>query len=218
MMTKHYAASLVLTLLIAPRCLADVKLSGEWVGRDDDLETRLIFKPDKTVRSFAKDGGMSGTYSVDYSKTPYHFDIRWSIDGEDLQLAAILEFKGNDEIRISAAGFNKERPKDFTGKVCVLRRVAAKMSEQGLLRVGEIAIVGNDLTKNESIRRYLSIYPGQILPTKEELLKIEIELLMKFHRRFDLDAGERPRIEIQDGTGEFRDVVIAFPEKTRKKK
>jgi hypothetical protein len=217
-----YVASLILTLLTASFSLAaEDKLCGEWVAKEDDVDIRVIFAPDKTVRSVAKDGTMSGTYSVDYSKKPCHLDICWTIDGERLNVQAILEFVSNDEIRIATPGLSDQpRPKDFTGKVGILRRASTKLFPQDASgpRVGEILVVGNEETKTGSVLRYLPLYPGQILPTKEELLKIEIELLMKFHRRFDLDGGERPRIEVQDGTGEFRDVVVTFPEKTRKKR
>jgi hypothetical protein len=87
------------------------------------------------------------------------------------------------------------------------------------IRVAAIYIEGNVVTRDQSIHDELKFYPGQLMPSEADLLKAEIRLLMKFHKRFDLDAGKRPRIEVlpADFETDFRDVRVSFPEKERKR-
>lgn len=96
----------------------------------------------------------------------------------------------------------------------------ADLSEAEPPRVGQVFIEGNVKTKDNGIREELELYPGQRLPAEAELLKAEIRLLMKYHKRFDLAAGKRPRIKVLPPPDEetmFRDVWVSFPEKPRKK-
>lgn len=87
-------------------------------------------------------------------------------------------------------------------------------------RVGLITLTGNTVTPDGDILDLLGLYPGGGLPDEAGLLRLEMKLLLAFHRRFDLDAGQRPRIELapNDLDSLFRDVVVTFPEKGSKPK
>jgi len=82
-------------------------------------------------------------------------------------------------------------------------------------RVGRVILVGNARTKDRAILQELpALRPGGLLPSEADLLRGEIRLLVKYHTRFDLDAGKRPFIEalpVTEGSV-FRDVRVSFPE------
>jgi hypothetical protein len=82
-------------------------------------------------------------------------------------------------------------------------------------RLGAIFISGNVRTPDCSIRDTLELYPGMVLPDEATLLRIEIRLLMRFHKRFDLAAGKRPTLKVlpREGDSQFRDIEVQFPEK-----
>lgn len=94
--------------------------------------------------------------------------------------------------------------------------VAAPAAEP---RVGRVIIEGNVVTKDSLILEEFPFRPGQLLPDEAKLLKVEIRLLMKFHKRFDLDGAERPTIQVLENefASEYRDILIRFPEKGPKK-
>lgn len=88
-------------------------------------------------------------------------------------------------------------------------------------RVGTITIEGNVRTEDAAILRFLpGVYPGGVLPSEAERLRIELRLLTAFRRRFDLDAGRRPELIVlpNELDSEFRDLKLVFPEKGPKKK
>ncbi|HEX4607829.1 MAG TPA: hypothetical protein VH092_06445 [Urbifossiella sp.] len=80
-------------------------------------------------------------------------------------------------------------------------------------RVGSIMIVGNSRTADRDILRELNVLPGQRLPDATDLRKAEIRMLLKFHRRFDIDGGKWPVVEVIANESAFRDVRISFPER-----
>ena len=86
------------------------------------------------------------------------------------------------------------------------------------IRVGEIRLSDNVVTKSRAIRNALDddLCNGQRMPSEADRLKIEIRLLMKFHKRFDLDAGKRPQIVVlPDPMSRYWDVEVRFPEKAK---
>lgn len=85
-------------------------------------------------------------------------------------------------------------------------------------RVGRVIMVGNTRTTDRAVLQELpALRPGGPLPGEADLLRGEIRLLVKYHRRFDLDAGKRPAVEVlpaTDGTM-YRDIRVSFPERER---
>ena len=86
-------------------------------------------------------------------------------------------------------------------------------------RIARITYAGNQRTADERIGDVLELYPGMLLPDEAGLLRAEIRLLMRFHKRFDLAAGKRPTIRVlpRYGDSPFRDIEVRFPEKSPKK-
>jgi hypothetical protein len=81
-------------------------------------------------------------------------------------------------------------------------------------RVGRVLIVGNTRTADRDVLRELQAVPGQPVPSATELRRVEIRLLLKYHRRFDIGGGKWPTVEvIREGDSEFRDVRVSFPER-----
>jgi hypothetical protein len=87
-------------------------------------------------------------------------------------------------------------------------------------RIGNIYIIGNVQTGHGPILDVLKLYPGTLLPDTATLLRTEIRLLMRFHKRFDLDAGKRPTLKVlpRQGNSPYRDIEVHFPEKAPTKK
>ena len=84
-------------------------------------------------------------------------------------------------------------------------------------RVGRVVLVGNGWTSDRAILRQVPVFPGEPLPGEAELLRAEIRLLVQYHRRFDLDAGKRPTVEVLpaiDGSA-YRDIRVSFPERKK---
>jgi hypothetical protein len=95
----------------------------------------------------------------------------------------------------------------------------ADKSEPQSQRIGYIFVVDNLRTKQLAILQELTaLYPGGKVPGEADMLRSEIRLLMKYHKRFDLDNGKRPTIQVKARKDDsvFCDIVVSFPEKERK--
>lgn len=81
------------------------------------------------------------------------------------------------------------------------------------LRVGAIQIYGNIVTSNSKVQEALAIFPGQRLPSDEDLKWAEMRLLVAYQKRFDLINHVRPRVIVRPTSGsDFLDVWVIFPE------
>jgi hypothetical protein len=81
-------------------------------------------------------------------------------------------------------------------------------------RVGQIIVYGNVRTERDTIEKELGFAPGERMPSEADRLKAELRLLMKFHKRFDLDAGKRPQILVIGNLhNKYWDVEVQFFEK-----
>jgi hypothetical protein len=81
--------------------------------------------------------------------------------------------------------------------------------------VGEIVVIRNDRTEIQSILDRILIHSAdKVRPWK--LVTSECLLLFQHFWKFDLHAGKRPRIRLEDvsGSTKFRNVVIDFPERS----
>lgn len=97
----------------------------------------------------------------------------------------------------------------------ILFAVALALAPSEGDRVGHITIEGNRKTADAAILPMVDLRPGALLPREADLLKAEIRLLMEHHKRFDLDGGHRPTIQVlpRSSGSVFRDVVVRFPER-----
>src|SRR5262249_13366219 len=104
------------------------------------------------------------------------------------------------------------KQQDFTtgpGEVAVHYEV----QERPPIRVGEIRVVGNDVTKENVIRRQIPLYPGQIL-TFPDLRLAEKKLAQLNIFEVNPATGVRPTVTVIDpeGPGEFKDVLVTVNE------
>jgi uncharacterized protein (TIGR03067 family) len=96
------------------------KLNGSWQsteivngGNKSDLEVTLKFDGDKVTVTIKDKDAITGTYSIDPSKTPATIDLNLEKDGNALKVLAIYEVKG-DELKIChTQGEGSDRPTSF---------------------------------------------------------------------------------------------------------
>lgn len=83
-------------------------------------------------------------------------------------------------------------------------------------RVGQIIVLGNEMTPTSRILGRVPVYPGQVFPSRRELKTVEERLQKEFRATLDLTEGKSVRLELIDTGDSFRDLVIHFPEKKRR--
>ena len=79
------------------------------------------------------------------------------------------------------------------------------------VKVGEVIIVGNEVTQDRVIREAVGLYPGQVL-RPEDLRTAEKNLERLGIFEIDPARGIRPTVTVLDGDGEFRDVMVRVTE------
>ena len=90
-------------------------------------------------------------------------------------------------------------------------RVQYVVEDHPQSKVGEVIIVGNDVTKDRIIRRMLGVYPGQLLQYPE--LKIAESQLARLNIfESNPEQGTRPSVQALDSPGEFKDVLVKVQE------
>jgi RNA polymerase sigma factor (sigma-70 family) len=108
-----------------PKSVDEAKLHGEWICEQDNVHFSIIFGPDKSIRRIIENrddkADVRGTYSVDWSKTPYHLDFKW---GRFPVGKTIMEFTRDGKLRIELGGSADldVRPKAFSDETWVLTR------------------------------------------------------------------------------------------------
>ena len=100
---------------------SDAKLVGTWVSQREGDTVLMIFGA-KTVQMKVGDERGTGTYSVDWTKSPVALDIDWGSRGK---VTTIIELKGN-VMRMENAEPGAARPKELTGRAATFKRERAK--------------------------------------------------------------------------------------------
>ena len=112
------------------KSLDEQKLHGEWIDNENG-KISLIFGPDKAVRLIRENGFAgfgpykenAGTFSVDWTKNPYHLDLNLVVENVKLPaMRTIMVFIESGKLRIEAGGGDEARPKAFTDKAVVLTK------------------------------------------------------------------------------------------------
>lgn len=78
-------------------------------------------------------------------------------------------------------------------------------------RVGQILILGNDITQDSVIRRAISLYPGQFL-RQRDLRAAERNLMRLGIFKIDPVNGIRPTVTVLDDDSEFKDILVTVQE------
>lgn len=108
-------------------------------------------------------------------------------------------------------GVREEHPEPEPGKGVV--HVHYQIVEAPQMRVGEVKIIGNTVTRDNVIRREIPLYPGQILEyPMVEAAKDNLNRLGIFKN--EPQNGLQPTIEILDAQGDspFKDLLVSVQE------
>jgi outer membrane protein insertion porin family len=150
-----------------------------------------------------------------------------SFPGE--QLSSIVQAKAGEFYNDNVVGNDVKNMTDYAGwrgyQVKVDKNLSLVPNEPGVInvqytvneqapaKVGQVIIVGNDVTQDRVIRRVLGLYPGQTLRYPE--LRIAERDLARLNI-FDVNAeqGIRPTVEAlpSPDDSEFRDVLVTVKE------
>ncbi|HEV3436356.1 MAG TPA: sigma-70 family RNA polymerase sigma factor [Gemmata sp.] len=103
----------------------DEKLYGEWIFKEEQITLCMIFKPDHSLQIIS-DSDLRfpqpndvGTYSVDWSKTPYGLNIKL---GDLPGGQTIMEFTEAGKLHIEWSAPDDGPPKKFSDKSLVLTK------------------------------------------------------------------------------------------------
>jgi outer membrane protein insertion porin family len=92
-----------------------------------------------------------------------------------------------------------------------LVRVHYKVDEKPEAKVGQIIIIGNDVTQDRIIRRVIGLYPGQTLHYPElRIAEANLSRLGIFN--VDPDKGTRPTLTVLESDNEYKDVLVSVQE------
>lgn len=108
-------------------------------------------------------------------------------------------------------GIREEHPEPEPGKGVV--HVHYQVMEAPQMRVGDIKIVGNNITKDSVIRREIPLYPGQILSYPDlQFAQDNLSRLGIF--KDEPQNGIKPTVEVIDAQGDspFKDLLVTVQE------
>jgi outer membrane protein insertion porin family len=93
-----------------------------------------------------------------------------------------------------------------------LVRVAYQIQERPQALVGNIIIVGNDVTRESCILRQLLLYPGQVLSYPD--VRVSEANLTRLGIFNDQQSGAHPTVEVIDREGDqrFKDILVSVQE------
>jgi hypothetical protein len=105
-----------------------------------------------------------------------------------------------------------------TGDVPENGKKAPAKTDDKTVRVGHIRVVGNDATRQDVIRKAVSIFPGQVL-TYQELRAAERTLEQLNLFEVNPKTGVRPTVTVVDSDNDdlFKDILIQVKEKKASK-
>lgn len=91
--------------------------------------------------------------------------------------------------------------------------VRYEYQERPPVRVGEVKIIGNDVTRENVIRRQVPLFPGQVL-TYPDIQAAEANLARLGIFETDPEKGERPQVIIVDPEGDnpVKDILVKVQE------
>ena len=103
----------------------------------------------------------------------------------------------------------------FTGLVLGLAFTVLSTHARAQQRVGQIYIIGNEITKQDVILRAVPFFPGQVLHYPD-VCKAEKNLETLGIFDVDRSKGIRPRVTVLDPNAEspFKDVLVTIKETT----
>jgi outer membrane protein insertion porin family len=188
----------------------DVHVSREFQWEEDHLNVRLIFHiregPRYRVTKIQVEGNKILEENLLLSQGKLHSGDFYSKDKADGDIALIQAAYGNRGYGVTV------REHDFStspGEVAVHYEV----QEKPPARVGQIRIVGNEVTRDNVILRQIPLYPGQIL-TYPDMRVAEAKLAKLGIFETNPQTGVRPTVSIidPDSDTEFKDILVQVQE------
>jgi outer membrane protein insertion porin family len=188
----------------------DVHVSREFQWDPDYKHVRLVFHiregPRYQVTLTQVEGNKILSEDLLLSQAKLHSGDFYSKDKADADIAIIQAAYGNRGYGVTV------REHDFStspGEVAVHYEV----QEKPPARVGNIVIVGNEVTRDNVILRQIPLYPGQIL-TYPDLRIAERNLAKLNIFEVNPQTGVRPTVSVIDPESdtEFKDVLVKVQE------
>src|SRR5262249_41719433 len=138
----------------------DINVSRELVYDENYRTVDLVFHIHEGVRYRVKDVQIEGSTSFDRNelasltklKSGNYFS-KQVVEGDLNNITSYIGWRG----RLASA-----QPELFVEEPGVVR-VRYEVNEKTEARVGEVKIIGNEVTRDNVIRRVIGLYPGQIL-------------------------------------------------------
>ncbi len=188
------------------------RVSRELIFSDDFRSVDIVYHVHEGERHKVKFVGVEGAKSFDRK-----------------ELQSILRMKEGEFYNGGIAQADVRNLTDFGGwrghQLAVNKEIYTVPDEPGVVRVqyevkerppakvGQVFIVGNDVTKDSVIRRVLGFYPGQTL-RYPELRIAERDLARLNIFKIDAENGIRPTVMVldPDGDNEFKDILVQVQE------
>jgi outer membrane protein assembly complex protein YaeT len=189
----------------------DVEVSQEVAWEEDQRHVNLTFHIHEGIRY--KIGNITLEGNKAYSKDELirfvkvkegdiYNETKLKTDTEKLQ--DYEGFRGRNTVVHAAPFYDSNRPGEVDIHLEVQERPAAK--------VGQIIIVGNDVTKQNVILRQVPLYPGQVLSYPD--LRVAEKNLQRLGIFNSNNEGVRPTLTVldPDSDTEYKDVLITVEE------
>jgi outer membrane protein assembly complex protein YaeT len=187
----------------------DVRVSRELRMDDNQRSVRLIFHIDEGQRYRVGKVDVVGNKHFDREKLLNMIKVR---PGEIYNQSVV---KGDIELMKAAYGYEGreasviEQLSYQTGEVNVVYQI----EERPPARVGQVIIVGNEVTRQNVILRQLPLYPGQIL-TYPDLRVAERNLARLNIFEMSPENGIRPTVSVLDNDPDnpYKDILVQVQE------
>jgi outer membrane protein assembly complex protein YaeT len=188
----------------------DVHVSREFQWEEDHRHVRLVFHiregPHYRVTNVQVEGNKILEENLLLSQSKLRKGEFYSKDKSDADIAVMQAMYGNRGYGVTV------REHDFStapGEVAVHYEV----QEKPPTKVGAIQVIGNDVTKENVIRRQVPLYPGQVL-TYPDLKVAERQLAKLSIFEVNPQTGVRPTVSVIDPESdtEFKDILVQVQE------
>ena len=189
----------------------DVKVSRELQWDDDQRHVILVFHIQEGPRYKVQDAVVSGASALPQEQvdavTKVHKGEFYNKNKVDADMAAIRDYYGYTGRDVAV----RERLVYPEPGVCLVKYEVEEPRKQA--RVGEIYIVGNEVTRQNVIMRQIPLYPGQLL-TYPDLHVAERNLSRLNIFEANPEAGIRPTVTVldPDSDSEFKNILVQVQE------
>jgi outer membrane protein assembly complex protein YaeT len=190
----------------------DVRVSRELEWESDQQHVRLVFHIQEGMRYRVGGVDVEGMKSCSRDELLHLIRIKPGeiYDGgkagaDKIILTNYFGYEGRQTTVREQDFYDPNRP----GEV----QVQYEITERPPTRVGEIIIIGNDVTRENVIRRQIHLFPGQIL-TYPDIQRSEADLARLSIFEVNPEQGIRPTVSVldPDSDTEFKNILVQVQE------